>query len=252
MNHLQFRMDLFFDNVLQPFTALFVEYMMWAAVFASLQATTLLGFSKEQYLAYAVWASFAARTNANWTYQHKMIRDIESGQINSIIVRPMSFYDYYLGQFLGYTLFRAIPSLVFPAFFCVILKLPFYPERLWVAVLVSFCYLIFIYTLGFCVSCIAFWLTKVNSFVAAINIGIWTMSGELFPIDLVPQPLQSILLKLPFVNAVYIPIGYLTGRFDATVVATSIGYLALAIMIAMLIAYYTWHRGLKSYVGTGA
>jgi ABC-type uncharacterized transport system permease subunit len=67
-----------------------------------------------------------------------------------------------------------------------------------------------------------------------------------------PEPYRSWLLNLPFANAVYIPVGYLTGRFSIDLVWHGFWTTTLGIVVLGLIANLIWRRGLAKYAGTGA
>ncbi len=65
-------------------------------------------------------------------------------------------------------------------------------------------------SISFLVSCAAFFLNKIHSFTAAKNLALWVISGEIIPLDLMPEPFRTILIALPFSSGVFIPVGYLT------------------------------------------
>lgn len=43
-----------------------------------------------------------------------MIEEIESGTVDGIIVRPISFYEYYFSQLMGYKFITTLTSLLIP------------------------------------------------------------------------------------------------------------------------------------------
>ncbi len=249
---LQYRFNFISDSILQPFLVVIIEVVLWMAVFRFSSSPTLGNFGKEYYMAYFILGSFAARINSNWSYEHEMISSIESGAVNSAIVRPMTFYEYYLGQFFGYKTIAALPAIIFPILICEYFNLPFHLERVPVVIALSAVYLVFLYTMSFCVACLAFWLARVRAFTGAKNIALWAFTGELYPLDLAPESVRQFMIMLPFANGVYIPVGFLTGRFGFDMVVQ--GFISLLVGIAVfgLLAVYMWRSGLKAYSGTGA
>jgi ABC-2 type transport system permease protein len=210
------------------------------------------GFSLPMYLSYALWATFIARISSNWMYEFRMVDEIESGSINGLLVRPMSFFEYYLSQFMGYKVITTIISLIIPFIAVWIFKLPVMYERLPIVFLLIFYYLFLVHTISFIVSTVAFSLTRIHSLTVAKNLAFWILSGEIVPIDLLPDPYRSWILNLPFCNAVYIPVGYLTGRISVDLVYHGFVTTTWGLMAAGLIAVWFWRSGVHKYVGTGA
>lgn len=233
-----------------------IELTLWYAVFRGLAIATgttqLGGFGREWYLAYAIWAPFVSRITSNWMYEGRMIEEIESGSINGILTRPMSFFEYYLSQFLGYKITTTLLSLMVPIAAIAILDLPTQWERLPGALALIGLYLIFLHLLSFAISTLAFSLTRVFSFTVAKNLAMVLLSGELLPLDLFPETWRNILLWLPFANAVYVPVGYLTGRIGPDIFLQGLFTLTVGILVASVLAWRMWRSGLSRYVGTGA
>lgn len=206
----------------------------------------------EHYLAYALWAPFVARITSNWMYEFRMIEEIESGSLNSLLVRPMSFFEYYLSQLMGYKIVTTLISLLVPILVGYLFSLPVNVSRLPLAFALIIYYVLFIYLLSFIVSTIAFHLTKIHSMTVAKNLALWLFSGELVPLDLIPKPYQEIFINLPFASAVYLPVGYITGRLDQAALLHGFQSTTLGLVVGGAVAFGLWKWGLRKYVGTGA
>lgn len=236
----------------QPALATFIEILLWIAIFSSVGSDTIAGFPKENYLAYVLWASFVGRVTSNWMYEFHMIEAIESGQVNGMLVRPVSFFETYFSQFLGYKCATAFFSFLFPVAAAAIFQLPLIWTRIPGMLAIILFYLIFVHLMSFCVACLAFRLNKVWSFTVAKNLALWIFTGELFPLDLFPEPWKEIMIALPFANAVYTPVGYVTGRVGEEILLQGFLSTFLGIAVLGLLASWMWKSGLRSYVGTGA
>jgi len=229
-----------------------IEVVLWIALFQATQSQQFAGFSRESYLSYALWSGFMARVSSNWMYEFRMIFDIESGGINTILTRPMSFFEYYLSQFLGYKGITTVISFIFPTLLSFYLDLPCQLERFPLALLLIFYYLILLFIFSFIIANLAFKLTRVGSLTIAKNFILMILSGELFPLDMLPSQLKKFMLYLPFVNGTFAPTAFLIGRTDVNQI--SIGFVSITIGILCLapLAIYSWKKGLTNYVGTGA
>jgi ABC-2 type transport system permease protein len=92
LSQLEYRFNLFTDAVIQPLLTGVIEVTLWSAILASTATGTLAGFPRSSYLAYALWAAFFARISTNWMYEFRMMEEIDSGTVNSVLSRPISFY----------------------------------------------------------------------------------------------------------------------------------------------------------------
>lgn len=252
MTNLEYRLNFIVDVIAQPLLTSSVEILLWIAVFKNLGTETLNGFPKENYLSYIIWGTFMGRITISWMYEHLMMEEIETGSINSFIVRPVSFYEYYLGQLLGYKFITTIVSSLIPISIALLFSLPTKFDRLFITFLFVFYYLVFVHTLSFCVACLGFFLNRVRSFTIAKNLSIFILSGELFPLDLLSDFWKKIFMSLPFCNGVYVPVGYLTGRLEFSALVQGFYSTTWALVISLAIAFILWTQGLRKYSGTGA
>lgn len=252
LQQFEYRFNLIADTVIQPAIVGLIELTLWLAFFASTQQSELLGFSREYYLSYALWAAFVARTSTSWQYETQMIEDIDTGAINSILVRPISFFSYYWSQLMGYKVLTTSIALLAPIAIGFAFDLPFQISRLPLTLLLVFYYLLLVHTMSVAIASLGFFFSRVHHLTVAKNITLWMLTGEFFPLDLAPEPFRSTLMAMPFSSAVFRPVGYLTGRLPIATIgegflSVTAGLLVLAPATALL-----WNAGRKRYAGTGA
>jgi ABC-2 type transport system permease protein len=185
-------------------------------------------------------------------YEFRMIEEISSGSINSLIVRPMSFYEYYLSQLLGYKFITTVISMIVPIIAAWMFNLPTVFSRIPLAILLCFYYLILVHTISFIVSSVAFHLTKISSFTVAKNLLMWILTGELFPLDLIPDPYKKFIIALPFSSGVFLPVGYITQRVGHAEMVQGFVSVTIGLVVLNLLGAWLWRKGLSAYVGTGA
>lgn len=238
--------------MLQPLISTLIEAALWLAIFRTAGVTEIGGFGKENYLSYVLWSTFLARITSTWMYEYRMIDEIETGSVNGLLARPVSFFEYYLSQFLGYKLITSAVSLLFPLAACLYFGLPINLSRLPASLALIIYYLLLVHTMSFFIATLAFRLTKVGALTMAKNLGLWIFSGELFPLDLMPGAWKTFFLAMPFANAAYIPTAYLTGRADAGLLLQGFVSTTLGILFFGWIARRSWRKGLLMYSGTGA
>jgi ABC-2 type transport system permease protein len=244
--------NLFTDAIVQPFLTAMIEVALWSAILAATGSGTLAGYSRESYLAYALWAAFFARTSANWMYEMRMIDEIDTGTVNSVLARPISFYEYYLAQFMGYKILTTGFSFLVPIVIVMLVGGDTHLARLPAATLLAFYYLILVYTISFGMSSLSFFFNRVHSFAVAKNIALWMVTGELFPLDMVPEPYRQWVMDLPFSSAVYVPVGYVTGRIGHQQFLHGFVSVTIGLMVSGFFSMLLWNAGRRRYSGTGA
>ena len=252
VSNLEYRLNYFVDAILQPSLTTCIEMLLWYAVFKSAATTEIAGFTREYYLSYALWAAFFARICTSWMYEYRMIQEIDSGSINSLLVRPMTFYEYYFSQLMGYKFVTTTCSMMVPLLAVFIFALPTQFSRLPLAFALEFYYLILVHSISFVIAGTAFYLNKVYAFTGAKNLALWLFTGELFPLDLMPEPLRSLVIALPFSAGVYVPVGYLTGRLEIQSIWNSFASISIALVLVNVFGVWLWRRGVNIYAGTGA
>jgi ABC-2 type transport system permease protein len=252
VSNLEYRLNYFIDAIVQPVLTTGIEILLWFAIFKGANTDSIAGFDRANYLSYAMWAAFFARIATSWMYEFRMIEEVSSGTLNSLLVRPMSFYEYYLSQLMGYKLVTTVISLIIPICAAKLFNLPTDYSRLPIAVLLCFYYLVLVHTISFLISCAAFYFTKISSFTVAKNLLFWILMGELFPLDLLPAGLKAVVLKLPFTAGVFTPVGYVIGRVGIDVVIDGFISVTVSLIVLNLLGYAIWNRSLREYTGTGA
>jgi ABC-2 type transport system permease protein len=252
LSQTEYRFNFFTDTVLQPTIVAIIEVTIWSAIISATGKSLLGGFSRESYIAYALWAAFFARIGANWMYEFRMVEEINSGSVNGVLVRPISFYEYYLSQFLGYKIATTLISLFIPVTVALLLHGPTILPRLPIACAVQILYLVLVHTISFSVASLGFFFNRVHGFTIAKNIALAMLTGEMYPLDLVPEPFRKIVMWLPFSNSVYVPVGYLTGRLGIEQVGRGVLSIFISLIIFGFLARTAWMAGIRKYSGTGA
>lgn len=250
-NLLAYPLNFFMAVLLTPLCTFFVEAAFWTGLIYASGSPTLNGFSAPYYISYFLWLVLQLGT-LNWSFDRKMIIEINSGEVNSLLLRPSSFYEYHLGRLFGQKLCTVVAMM--PIVFLIVWfwDIPFQMMRFPTALLMGFLYLLFIYTLNFAVASMAFFFDHVYSLNNTKNMIVWFLTGELMPLDLLPMPIREWVIALPFSCGVYLPAAYVSGRIQTE--AFMQGYISLMIGFCVLglLARSLWKAGLRRYVGTGA
>jgi len=249
---LEYRVNFIMDVSLQPIIGAAMDMAIWFVIVQSFPDGKLGGFDASMYLLYALWAAFFSRQMGTWMYDFRMSNEIQSGAINTILTRPVSYYTSHLFQFLGHKTTTLAFSFATPSVVSMFFDMVIPWHRLLVAMLLGVGYMVFAFTFAFAISCLAFYFTRIHSIIVGKNIALWMFTGESFPLDLLPDYWERIATALPFASGIFLPVGYLTGRISFDVVARGFGGLVIGTAVMGGIASLLWRGGMKRYSGVGA
>jgi len=226
---------------------LFIIYFLWQSVFEGRE--NLFGYSKEQMLTYVLLSSLISNFVLG-TRTVDVAGEILSGDIINYILKPISFFKYYLARdFIDKLLnifFAAIEILLI----IVLFKPPVFLQN---NVSVYIPLIIFIllgaltsFFISLSLSFIGFWSNEIWAPRFIYFILIFFLSGTYFPLDILPKSIYYFLLLTPFPYFYYLPTKiYLQGTNHN---------LFVQILISLIWVYSSynlvkllWQKGLKSY-----
>lgn len=238
-------------NVLQ----IFLTYFLWSTVYSD-PTRQIFGYDRTKILTY-VFGIMIVRALVLSARAMAVSNDIASGDLSNYLTKPMDYFRYWFTRDIA----SKVLNLSFAAFefalLFVLLKPPFFFQtnlEAIMAFLISIVLAILIYFLIlFLLSSISFWIPEIgwgSHFLVTVVI-IESLSGSLFPINILPSTLQSIILATPFPYLIYFPIevylGNITGwaLFGGLLIAASwAGVLWVCLNIV-------WQKGLKVYQSFG-
>ncbi|MDR0889342.1 MAG: ABC-2 family transporter protein [Oscillospiraceae bacterium] len=185
----------------------------------------------------------------SFTYMESTVaEDIKSAGLTYKLLEPIPPLVSYILSDLA---LKVIRLLLF--FVPVLLVLLFRMEAALLAP--AFLSLLFACTIGYCLSfligCLAFWVTEIWGFSAIKTMLLAVFAGSVFPLSVLPNALQRLLLATPFPYLSYVPSALLLG--DISIASSGELLLTGGVWCAILsaLAYCVWRAGLKKYESAG-
>jgi ABC-2 type transport system permease protein len=162
-----------------------------------------------------VWATQSLISiGAAWITSVEISQSIRTGDVITDLMRPWSFFLYWLSRSLGERVFNllvrgSLTYLIGVLYFGARLPAPvdllaFIPAVL-LAMIVSF-------AVSFCVNLTSFWLLDNSGVILLVNVIIQFFSGFLLPIAFFPPILQTIARALPFQAMAGLPTQIVLGQ----------------------------------------
>lgn len=255
VERLTYRAD-FFVATLFRFLPLVTSFLLWQAIYDSRgEGTELAGFTRNDMLAYLLLVQISRMFSSMPGLAGGIARDIRDGQLKKYLLQPIDMLAYLLAyrgaHKIAYIATSALPyGLLFFWFRDVFPPMP--AADVWLAYAAS---LGMAFLLGFffetCVGVVGFWLLEVTSFLYIINTLNFFVSGQMFPLDLLPDGVVAVLTLLPFQFLAYVPAMIFLGKLEGADLAWSLAIEAAWVLGLMTLARLLYTRGLRHYSAYG-
>ena len=178
---------------------------------------------------------------------------IRTGEIKKYLAQPIDLIGFYL-------LMRVAHKLVYYLVAAAPFALVFYlcrgyfagwPDLLTMAAFLLSLVMAFLlgYFLEATIGMVGFWFLEVSSLLFVYQLFSFFISGQMFPIDILPQGAQRFvdLLQLPYLA--YFPVAVFLGKIQGVALARGLAIEAGWVLFFILASRYALHRGLKRYSG---
>ena len=254
-NNMQYRVN-YLTRTLFSFIPLLAMLSLWRTVYGSnAGAGAHNGFTEAQmifyYLLVAVVDVFTAVNEDDW----QIAADIREGAISQFLLKPIDYLTYRLCLFfsgrLAFVMMAAIPLGIFlflhrqyvlpPASQTALLL---FPVSLVLTALLQF-------FMSYAMAMLAFWFLEISTFIFILFAFEYLASGHLFPLDVLPPAVKTILFLTPFPYQLYFPISIYLGKVAGAELWRGLLVQAGWVVAAYAFARFMWRRGVKKYSAFG-
>ena len=243
----------FLIRALFSIVQLLVVIILWLAAFRGRE--TIGGFPLDQTITYFLVALFANYLIAAFNEDFQVSEEIRNGLINQFITKPIDYFVYRLTLFFAGRVVTGflvlIPFALILPFTHQLLVFPGEPWR-WAAAVPAFLMAALIqFTIAFCFGMLAFWFLDIAGWVILSMAIESLLSGQIFPLDLLPESLYRISVYLPFTYQIYFPVALVSGRLDQGQVINGLLIQAFWTIAFVLLARVLWNVGLRKHTAVG-
>ncbi len=185
---------------------------IWRALFES-RGEDIRGYDFGQIVYYFLVVllvdNLVTPTDDEW----QIAAEIREGQINNFLSKPIDYLAYRASLFLSarllYTAVTILPLLGIFAWFHEFIVLPRDPLT-WPLFAISLAMAAAIqFLIAYALAMLAFWILEISTVVFILYSFEYYLSGRLFPLDVMPDWLRTILKFLPFTYELYFPVAIL-------------------------------------------
>jgi viologen exporter family transport system permease protein len=230
-----------------------VAFILWGAVYAG--NPQIGGYNVSQTLTYFVALIALQFLVGAFNEDYQIGEEIRNGLINQFLLKPINYYSYRFTVFASARavsgLLILVPLLAITPLLRAHLVFPGETWRLLLCVPALTLAALLQFTLAYCFGLLAFWFLEIQGFVILSYAAETMLSGQIFPLDLLPPALFRAAQYLPFYYMMYFPAGILTGRINYAAAIHGFALQAAWVVILAVVAHFIWVNGLRKHTAVG-
>jgi ABC-2 type transport system permease protein len=254
IERLAYRGDFFFGTLLR-FLPMLTTILLWTAIYNGAGKDVLANFRFNEMIAYLLLVHISRMFSSMPGLSSTIARDIRQGDLKKYLVQPLDMIGWHLAYRIAHKMAYIVTAV--PPYAVIFLLAHNYfdvfPHGWQIAAYIFSLLLGFIIGFFFevCMGCIGFWMLEVSSILYIINTLNFFVSGQMFPLDLLPDIWVTILKSLPFPYLAYFPtmifLNKITGAALVNGLIMGVVWAAACLIIARLL----YRLGLKQYSAFG-
>ncbi len=227
---------------------------LWRALFAA-RGQPIAGYDFEAMVFYFLLTLLVSNLITPADDDWQIAADIRDGQLNALLIKPVSYPAYRISLFLGSRTIHAAVTLPFVllifAVFHRYIRLPGHADTwLWTALSVGMAaFLQFFIT--YSIAMLAFWFLEISTIIFIVLSFEYFLSGHLFPLDLTPPWFQAAATWLPFTYELFFPVSVFLEKTRGPALYQGLLIQAGWVVLTWLAGRAMWSRGLRRYGAYG-
>lgn len=232
-----------------------LTYFLWSSIYSD-PDRVIFGYDRSRILTY-VFGVMVVRALVFSSRAMDVSNDVAGGDLSNYLLKPMNYFKYWFTRDVS----SKVLNLIFAALEFTFLYLIFKPEFYFqtnvvniLAFLFSVVLAILIYFLIlFLLSSIPFWVPEIgwaSHFLVTVVVT-ESLSGALFPINVLPKIFQSVILATPFPYLIYFPIEVYLGNIKGWALAGGLAVATSWLGILWIALKVIWQKGLRVYQALG-
>jgi ABC-2 type transport system permease protein len=258
IERMAYRGDFLLGTVLR-FFPMITTILLWQAVFAGSRQSRLADFSEHEMIAYLLLIHISRMFSSMPGLAPGISRDIREGTLKKYLVQPLDLIGYLLAYRAAHKVaYIATSFLPYLGLFwlCNLNSGAFSDGLPGLAILAVYALsLLLSFLVGFffeaAMGMVGFWFLEVTSILWVVNTLNYFVSGQLFPLDLLPSPWADVLKALPFQYLAYFPAVVFLGKVQGEKLVQGLLIEATWAVALFVLARWLYARGLRRYSAYG-
>ncbi len=214
------------------------------------------GYTSDQLIAYVFLASVVQTLVMASPSNDNIGGEISGGDLSNYLVKPISYIKYWFTRDMASKLLNIIFAVaeltILLALFRPDITFPFTVNNFFLGVLALGLAITSYFFISKMAVFIAFWIPENTwGFMFIVLVFLEMLSGVIFPLDVLPTAIRSIVDLTPFPYLIYYPIGIYVGKFTSPQVFWIILKSMIWVAAGLFLSSRIWRKGLKVYASEG-
>jgi ABC-2 type transport system permease protein len=225
---------------------------LWSALLEN--QTSVLGYSRVDLLTYVLLMTLL-RAWVLGCVTDRIPMEISKGKLSELLLRPMSNVGYWAAQDLASKSLNMGFAVVEVTVFALLVRAPLATPQHGVTwfwfVLSTFGGMIIYFQMSYMLGVMGFWTAQSWGPRFCFEILLEFCAGAYFPIDVLPQAAQKVLMLLPFPYLVFMPSSIYLERTHGAAIGSCLAHQAGWIVALSFLVNWFWKKGLRHYSAEG-
>jgi ABC-2 type transport system permease protein len=227
---------------------------IWRAIFEA-RGSSIGGYEYATMIFYFLLTILVDNLVTPTEDEWQIAADIRDGRISSFLIKPMNYLGYRLTLYASYRLLYTAVTFIPVAFlfwwFREYLRLP---ESMitWLAFVgaVAMAGLLQFFV-AYALAMLAFWILEISTVVFILYSFEYFLSGQIFPLDIMPGWLQGFVRWSPFTYELFFPVQIYLVRISGAAVWQGLAIQAGWVLVMWVVAAMMWRSGVRRYQAVG-
>src|SRR3972149_4805401 len=255
----------FWIGTMMRFLPIVTQVFLWGAVFAGMGAATnatnatgsgqIAGYDYHDMVAYYLLAMIGRAFSSMPGLASGIARQIRDGEIRKYLIQPVDFVGFLFLMPVAHKLvyYGVGPGPVAVAFFLFRGSFSGWPPA---DVLVAFTIsLVLSFVLGFfleaMIGMVGFWTLEVSSLLWSFMLFNFFLSGQMFPLNILPAPWDTVALAIPLQYLAYFPAAVFLQKIEGPAMWQGLAIQAAWVAFFIIACRVAFARGVRRYSAFG-
>lgn len=229
---------------------------LWISAYKNSSSGIIGGYTLAEMLTYIIGGALISTFAMSTVQGDEIDQEINEGFISNYLLKPLNTSLYWFSRDISRKILIIFFGVIaFIAYFFLarnFLLPPVSRGMLAISIFIIGLGMIFHFLIFYIASVVSFWLGRTWSFRFAIRVLMEFATGSVIPLSFVPGIWGSILNFLPFKFLVYLPLQIYLGKLTLPQITSELLQFIVWIILLVIISWYLWKRGIKSYTASGA
>lgn len=228
---------------------------LWRAMYGEESGRQLGTYTYSALILYFSLCVFVENLVTPTEDEWQIAADIRDGRLSFLLLKPLNYLAYRFTLYASYRLLYTtiiLPGIALIFYFLrAHITLPTHPGT-WLAFATSTALAALIqFAIAYSIAMLAFWLLEISTVVFMVFSFEYFLSGQIFPLDMLPPWLGGFIHWAPFTYEVYFPVQVFMERVKGDALRDGLLIQAGWAALLWLLAHLAWRAGIRRYQAVG-